>query len=372
MSQTDPTPPRDSPSPAETGVAARKFAYWAIALLVVAIVVHLLTLPPKHDDDGAPPEEAVTPSGEPLTRVTKPAQKNPLDAERAMGYLRRVCEIGPRISGTQGMQRQQQLVSEHFKALDAEVEFQPFTYPHPLTRKRVSMANLIVRWRPDAKRRVLLCAHYDTRPLPDQDPDPAARKNGVCLGANDGASGVAVLMELGHLMAERFEERADDDDFGVDFVLFDAEELVYAERGPYFLGSQYFATKYQQRGPSDWSYEAAVLLDMVGDADLRLPYEQNSYLNRQSRPIAQEVWGVAERLGVEEFVPKLGPLVRDDHLALRQYGGIRAIDIIDFDYPHWHTRGDTPDKCSGESLAKVGWVVWEWLLERAEEGSEKP
>ncbi|MEQ8847443.1 M28 family peptidase [Botrimarina sp.] len=359
MTDTPPDAPRLKP---------RALAVGATAALAVATALHLVMIPPGGSPTAHELAEGRTPAGEPLRRVANTPVENPLDADRAMGYLRDLCAIGPRISGTPGMQRQQQLVSEHFKELGAEVEFQPFTYPHPLTGKRVSLANLIVRWRPDAERRVLLCAHYDTRPLPDQDPDRAARQSGVFVGANDGASGVAVLMELGHLMAERFEEQASDEDFGVDFVLFDAEELVYRERDPYFLGSQYFASRYKNRRPDEWSYEAAVLLDMVGDADLRLPYEANSYLNRQSRPIAQEVWAVAERLGVDEFVPKLGPQVSDDHLALRRYGGIRAIDIIDFDYPHWHTRADTPDKCSGESLAKVGWVVWEWLLERAGEG----
>ncbi|CAN0364203.1 unnamed protein product, partial [Ectocarpus sp. 4 AP-2014] len=163
---------------------------------------------------------------------------------------------------------------------------------------------------------------------------------------------------------------ATDPDFGVDFAFFDAEELVYTDRDPYFLGSQWFGRQYKDRRPRPnpaggpaikWSYDAAVLLDMVGDANLGIYWEGHSYGSRQSRPICREVWDVAERLGVKQFVPQVKHTVTDDHLALRKYGGIRAIDVIDFDYPYWHTTQDTPDKCSGRSLATVGWVVWEWI-----------
>lgn len=301
---------------------------------------------------------------------------NPVDGERAMGYLRDVCALGPRLSGSPGMLAQQKLVKEHFAALGVEAEEQRFQAANPRSRgQRVRMTNLVFRWRPEATRRVLLCAHYDTRPFPDQDPSPTQRRSGVFLGANDGASGVALLMELGNLLAKRLDEGAPDKDFGVDFALFDGEELVYSDRDPYFLGSQWFATQYAKRPPlaaidggkpRPWEYEAAVLVDMVADADLQLHFEGHSFATRQSRPVAREVWDVAERLGVKEFVPSVRHTVQDDHLALRQYGGIRAIDVIDFDYPAWHTTADTPERCSGDSLAKVGWVLWEWIVERAE------
>ncbi|MEN0112022.1 MAG: M28 family peptidase, partial [Planctomycetota bacterium] len=274
---------------------------------------------------------------------------------------------------------QQALLREHFESLGATVQLQRFKGPDPRARgRRVRMANLVARWRSDATRRVLLCAHYDTRPLPDRDPDPAARRNGVFIGANDGGSGVAVLMELAHLMPSAFGDESEtksDDPLGVDFALFDAEEFVYSDRDPYFLGSQWFGQRYKRREPlppveparepRPWRYDAAVLLDMVGDADLQLYFEGYSFARRDTRAIAREVWDVAERLGVREFVPGVRHRVEDDHVALRRYGGIAAIDVIDFDYPHWHTTRDTPERCSGESLAKVGWVVWEWLLQRA-------
>lgn len=379
----------DSPPP-EPGHAVRVACLWITGLVVLATVVHLLTLPPSSGETEGAGVEVAAPSEEPdsigwrgdlpITRVAADVA-SPLDPQRAMGYLRAVCDLGPRISGSRAMGAQQRMLVEHFEGLGAkaevevEVELQRFAAPHPRQKsKRVKMANVIVRWRPAAPNRVLLCGHYDTRPLPDQDSDPRARQiEGGCLGANDGGSSVAVLMELGHLMAERFETEATDPDFGVDFALFDAEELVYSDRDPYFLGSQWFGRQYKARRPRPdpaggppikWSYDAAVLLDMVGDADLQIHWEGHSFGSRQSRPICREVWEVAQRLGVKEFVQQVKHTVMDDHLALRKYGGIRAIDVIDFDYPHWHTTQDTPDKCSGESLATVGWVMWEWLLER--------
>ncbi|TWU00511.1 succinyl-diaminopimelate desuccinylase [Botrimarina colliarenosi] len=315
----------------------------------------------------------------PLAAFSQEAPANPVEGDRAMGYLRAICDIGPRVSGSPGMLAQQKLITEHFAGLGVEVEEQRFRAPHPQNRaKRVPMVNLVVRWRPEATRRVLLCGHYDTRPFADQDPDPQARRTGTFVGANDGGSGTALLMELGHLMKDQFDDATDDPDFGVDFAFFDAEEFVFDDRDTYFLGSQWFGTQYAKRGPlpavdggkpREWSYEAAVLFDMVADKDLQIYWEGHSFASRQSRPIAREVWDVAERLGVEEFVPQVRHTVLDDHLALRKYGGIRAIDLIDFDYPYWHTLGDTPDKCSGASMAKVGWVTWEWLLERSKDRS---
>ncbi|MGL4511971.1 MAG: M28 family peptidase [Lacipirellulaceae bacterium] len=288
-------------------------------------------------------------------------QPNPLDADRAFGYLKRLCDLGPRPSGSPAMLKQQGLLVEHFERLDAKVELQRFAARNP-RGGRVKMANIIARYLPDAKRRVVLCAHYDTRPFPDRDPNPVARTRGRFLGASDGASGTAVLMELAHHM-RAYAERHGDAAVGVDLVMLDGEELVYVERrDPYFLGSTWFAQQYLKR-KGGWSYEAAVLFDMVGDADLQVHQEWHSATWPESRPLMESLWRTADRIGVKEFVPTVKHSVQDDHLPLRNIGKIPAVDLIDFDYPYWHTEADTPRKCSGESLAKVGWVVLEWLNE---------
>lgn len=298
---------------------------------------------------------------------------NPISGERAFAYLTQLCKLGSRASGSSGMQRQQAMLAKFFEDRGAEVELQEFLIRHPLTGERVRCANLIVRWHPDAKQRVLLCAHYDTRPLPDRDPNPRRRREGVFVGANDGASGVAVLMELANHIPKAEMQ------IGVDFVLFDAEELVFnggyrGDVGEYFLGSKHFARNYKNNPPPH-QYRWGVLLDMVGDAQLELLQEGYSVSWPDTRPLVMEIWQTAARLGVDEFVPrtKRGTregFIRDDHLPLRNIARIPTCNIIDADYPdapfgapgsYWHTEQDIPRNCSGESLAKVGWVVFEWL-----------
>lgn len=290
--------------------------------------------------------------GEAPDSGTKP--ENPLDALRAYRYLEQICAIGPRPTGSKGMAAQQDLLEKHFTELGGDVVRQTFRAPSPLGGE-VSLTNLIVRWHPERKKRILLCTHYDTRPLPDRDPDPVRRTSGVFIGANDGASGVAVLMELAHLMGDL------EGPYGVDFVFFDGEEFIFVERrDPYFLGSNWFALQYV-KNPPDVRYRWGVLLDMVGDRDLQLHQEGFSATWRDTRPLVKQIWDKAEELGVEEFIPRIGMDIRDDHLPLHNVAKIPTCNIIDLNYPYWHTEQDVPKNCSPTSLAKVGWVVYEWL-----------
>lgn len=295
---------------------------------------------------------------------------NPFDGQRAYGYLQQICAIGPRVSGSPGMMQQLRLLRQHFAQLGGHVSFQQFLVPNPLGGRKVQMINTIVQWHPEKQERILLCAHYDTRPLPDRDPNPIQQREGKFIGANDGASGVAVLMELANLMPSL------DIRYGVDFVLFDGEELVYVERRDrYFLGSEWFARQYVKQ-PPPYKYRWGVLLDMVGDTDLQIYQEGHSVSWDDTRPLVAAIWGTAQRLGVSEFVARAKYQVQDDHLALRHVAKIPTCDIIDFDYPAWHTASDLPDHCSPTSLAKVGWVVYEWLrgqgAEVGDRGSAKP
>jgi|GEM_PF-210586 len=280
------------------------------------------------------------------------------DSERAFGYLEKICAIGPRISGTQGMQQQQQLLIDFFEKQNGVVQLQAFDVRHPLTGARTTLANLIARFGVDRPKRYLIAAHYDTRPFPDRDP---VNPRGVFLGANDGGSGVAALMELSHHLRDL------PSDVGVDLILFDGEELVYdSDRDPYFLGSTHFAREYLAQ-PTTPRYQAGILLDMVGDAEQHFYIEKNSW--RYARPVVREVWGLAEDLGVKSFHSRVKHEVRDDHIPLNTIARIPTIDIIDFDYPrpttrgmsYWHTQQDVPANCSGESLAAVVYVVHQWL-----------
>ncbi len=284
--------------------------------------------------------------------VPKPA---PIDAARAFGYLKRICEIGPRPAGSEANTRQRQLVAEHFRTMGATVREQPFHGQDPINGRRVEMVNLIGSWFPDRTDRIVIGAHYDTRPHPDQEPNPIDRAKPF-LGANDGASGVALLMEIAHHLKDL------PTPWGVDLVLFDGEELVYDQTGEYFLGSKAFARAYKadrRSGRSRVRYAGGMVLDMVGDRDLRLPKEP--YSLRFAGGLVRQVWEVAERLGAKAFVDEVGAQeVLDDHLPLID-AGIPTIDIIDFEYPHWHMATDLPEQCSGESLAQVGRVVTGWL-----------
>ncbi len=292
-------------------------------------------------------------AGNPSSRSGRLTLENiPFNGERAYQYLNQICELGPRPSGSPAMAAQQKMLVEHFQKQGGQVNLQQFRVRHPQDGSEVRMANLIVTWHPERKNRILLCAHYDTRPFPDRDP---INPRGTFLGANDGASGVSVLMELGEHVASM------PGDLGVDFVLFDGEEFIFDDdRDIYFLGSEYFARQYAAKR-MDTRYRSAVLLDMVGDKDLQILEERNSLNTRESRALVKEIWATAARLKVPEFVARLGPELSDDHLPLQRTAKLPAIDIIDFTYPYWHTQQDIPENCSALSLAKVGWVVREWL-----------
>ncbi|MEI8317774.1 MAG: M28 family peptidase [Planctomycetia bacterium] len=277
---------------------------------------------------------------------------------RAMAHLEAIVAIGPRVSGSPGMTQQRELIVEHFRTAGATVTKQPFQIRDRKSGKAVAMENIVVAWHPDRTERILLGAHYDTRPFPDRDrEDP----RGTFVGANDGASGVALLMELAGAMPGLAGP------VGVDFVLFDAEEYVFGPRDPYFLGSTHFARQYaagRKSGETAWSYRAGLVLDMVADADLVVYQESKSVSWPDTRPVVNEVWDVAKRMGVRQFVARPGYEVEDDHVPLRNLGKIPTADIIDFDYPSWHTTHDTAAACSGESLEAVGSVVLQWLREQ--------
>jgi hypothetical protein len=277
----------------------------------------------------------------------------PFDGLQTYEYLKQLCALGPRRSGSPGMAAQQKLLAEHFQKLGGQVEFQRFAVRHPHESSVVPMANLIVHWHPQSTARILLCAHYDTLPFPLQDKE---NTRGIFLGANDNASGVAVLMELARHIPT-LQTR-----YGIDFVLFDGEEFIFNRWDRLFLGSEYFSREYVKATPPyQYRYRWGVLLDMVGDADLQIYQERNSMWWKDTRPLVEQIWATAARLGVPEFVAKPKYEIDDDHVTLHSVGHIPCIDVIDFDYPPWHTQGDTPDKCSPLSLAKVGWVMREWI-----------
>ncbi len=295
-------------------------------------------------------------------RQVRVAEPHHFDGRRAYRFLNDLCLFGPRPSGSAAMAKQRVWLTQYFSQLGARVVPQSFIVRHPDTGQQVTLSNLIVQWHPERPERVLLCTHYDTRPYPDRDPDPNGRR-GVFVGANDGASGVAVLCELANFMPDL------PGPLGVDFVLFDAEEFVFDDRrDKYFRGSDYFARQYAA-GTLAYTYRYAVLLDMVGDAELQIYQER--YSVQYALPVVRSIWRVARELGSGQFVARVRHRLLDDHVPLIEIAKIPTCCLVDFDYPgsgspnsYWHTREDTPDKCSAESLAVVGRIVLAWLRQQ--------
>lgn len=204
--------------------------------------------------------------------------------------------------------------------------------------------NLVAK-RGEASPRIILGAHYDSRLFADQDPDPSNRSLPV-PGANDGASGVAVLLELARILPQ--------DTPPLWLVFFDAEDNGRIDGWDWILGSRAFV----QNNPLQ--PQAVVIVDMIGDADLQIYQERNS-----SPQLTAEIWAAAQKAGHgETFIPEYRFSMLDDHTPFLQ-AGIPAVAIIDFDYPYWHTRADTPDKVSPQSLQIVGETLVAWLAERS-------
>jgi Zn-dependent M28 family amino/carboxypeptidase len=261
------------------------------------------------------------------------------DAEHAFQYLVRQCEFGPRNHGSNGHENAREYLISELKQYSKEVVAQEFK--HKDKPKSVKLTNIIARFGKKGGEKILLSAHWDTRPFAEHDVNPEKRNTPI-IGANDGASGVAVLLEVAKILKSNPPENE------IFIVLFDGEDYGKS-LSEMFLGSRYFAKNMAQ-----WKPDYGILLDMIGDKELNLPMEQFSL--RASLELTQRVWRIAKDLGLDAFHPQLGTAIMDDHIPLIE-AGIPCIDIIDFDYPYWHTTEDTPDKCSAESLGTVGKLI---------------
>jgi glutaminyl-peptide cyclotransferase len=245
--------------------------------------------------------------------------------------------LGPRTPGSEGHERIQKWIMDELSTAGWDAEIQEL-------QSGQTIKNIIAR-RGDTGPLIIIGAHYDSRFVADHDPDPNLRSQAV-IGANDGASGVAVLLELARTLP-------DDLPFRLWLVFFDAEDNGGIEGWDWIMGSRAFVASLQE------TPEAAVIIDMIGDANLNIPIEQNS-----NPALVEEIWQVANNLGYENiFLNQPGYSMIDDHTPFLE-AGIPAIDIIDFDYPYWHTTQDTPDKVSADSLEVIGRTLAAWLRAR--------
>jgi glutaminyl-peptide cyclotransferase len=256
----------------------------------------------------------------------------------AYGLAWQQCAMGPRVTGTKQGWATGDLIAAQLTAAGWTVEEQQFSY------RDTPVRNIIGRKGQGPA--VLIGAHYDTRPFADRNPTGA--QNQPIIGADDGASGVAVLLELARVLdVERTGKQ-------VWLAFFDGEDRGELDGWPFAVGADYMATHLSDRP------EAMILLDMVGDT------EQDFYWEGYSdKGLMAQLWDVAAVLGYSaEFIRDYKWSMDDDHIPFIK-AGIPSVDIIDFDYPYWHTTQDTCDKLSVESLGRVGHVLQTWL-ERAD------
>ncbi len=270
-----------------------------------------------------------------LTSCTASSQGISFDGLRALRHVEAQVEFGPRIPGSEASIKTAGWIIEQLEATGWEVETQHFNHlGTPLINIIGKLSGV------DESRPILLGAHYDTRPSADRD---TINPEAPVPGANDGASGVAILLELAHVLdKDRLEQT-------IWLVFFDAEDSGNIDGWDWIIGSSFFAENLTQE------IEAVVIVDMVGDRDLQLYIEKNS-----DPDLVQEIWNAAELSGCQAFINTPKYSIIDDHLPFLRKG-IPAVDIIDFDYPYWHTLDDTVDKVSADSLEQVGRALQQWL-----------
>ncbi|HET7450457.1 MAG TPA: M28 family peptidase, partial [Gaiellaceae bacterium] len=283
------------------------------------------------------------------------------DGGAAIGYVKTQLDFGPRIPGSEGHRRTGDWIVAEMRRRADTVVVQEWTHTTAAGAK-LPLRNVIARFRPDLKDRVLYVTHWDTRPISDEATNPLQRQLPV-PGANDGASGVALFLALGDAL-----KKAPPTQFGVDLLFVDGEDYGdFSKDQDVLLGSKYFA----EHLPSpDYRPVFGVLWDMIGDRELQIFEEDNSV--RAAPEVVARVWQQAADLGYGEyFVPRVQYSLIDDHMPLIK-AGLRVIDVIDYDYPHppregearisyHHTPDDRLDKVSAKSLQIVGDVAIQLL-----------
>lgn len=291
-------------------------------------------------------------------------------ADSAYAYIEKQVSFGPRVPGSTAQQKCAEWMSGKFRSFGYQVTEQKFNAVL-YNGKTVPGINLVASYKPEATKRILLAAHWDSRPISDKDPH---QKNKAIDGANDGASGVGVLMEIARNLAR------DSAEAGVDFVLFDVEDWGAPEgytgdvsalaNGGWCLGSEYWSKTPHKAG---YSAYYGILLDMVGAADARFYHEQ--YSLHYAPSIISTVWNAASQLGFGPYFPNTpGGGITDDHVPVNEIAKIPMIDIIDYRidstggnfFPYHHTLGDNMSAINKNTLKAVGQTVMHVVYQESE------
>ena len=278
------------------------------------------------------------------------------DKGNAFRYLVEQCEFGPRNPGSNGYKQCLDYLQNTLSGFADTILLQSFVLDDLVNEKSYDLTNIIARFKMDEPEQLLIGAHWDTRPWADEDPVPEKRNDPI-IGANDGASGVAVILELARIL------NASPPPIGITLVLFDGEDMGRSGTPKsYAQGSLAFAKDLPIEKPDE-----AIILDMIGDAELHIPIERYSY--QQNRQLVKKLWGLAKVLSLDAFESRIEYSIYDDHVPLWAEAKIPAVDIIDFNYPnsytnYWHTTQDLPEHCSAESLGQVGTLLVHYIYGR--------
>ena len=280
------------------------------------------------------------------------------NADSAYNYVAKQLDFGPRVPGSEAHAKCAEWFIDFFNDKADTVYVQEFR-SRLYNGKSIDGKNIIASFNPEARKRILLAAHWDSRPYADHDPD-RTKWNTPIDGANDGASGVGVLMEIARVLAENPMKT------GIDIILFDLEDygapqyLNLMTNNDWALGSQYWSVN-----PHIYNYRAyfGILLDMVGAPNPRFPKE---YYTQQFAPsVSNEVWRIARELGYDQyFINEIGHPINDDHIYVNVNANIPMIDLIHLEdnedssfYPYWHTLNDNIEQIDTKTLGMVGDVV---------------
>ena len=323
-------------------------------LIPVLSVLLLVSCNGKQTPDKKPGNEK-----EPQKNIVIPS----FNADSAYHFVKAQTDFGPRVPETKAHKSCGNWLVQQLSQYADTVMVQEFRM-RIFNGKGMDGQNIIASFNPDAKKRIVLCAHWDSRPFADQEEDPA-KWNTPIDGANDGASGTGVLMEC----ARNFKLQPLNDKIGVDIVLFDLEDYGprqdeaerYDEGDNWALGSQYWA-----KNPHIYGYKAyyGILLDMVGGSQPNFPKEY--YSQGYAGWVLNKVWRTAHDLGYRPyFSNELGAPISDDHIPMNALAGIPTIDIIDLQpnssngcFPEmWHTLNDNISQINKETLGMVGDVL---------------
>lgn len=287
--------------------------------------------------------------------VVTPAVLGNFDADSAYTYLARQVAFGPRVPETAAHRKTGDWLASELKRHGAKVIEQKATLV-TFDNTPINARNIFGSFNPDAKDRILLLAHWDCRPWADQDPDPEKRSLPVD-GANDGASGVAVLLEIARQLSLQPVKK------GIDILFVDAEDWgTEGDDDSWALGTKYFVEHPIMEG---YSPRQAILLDMVGGENA--VFSREYFSERYNPKLNEEIWSIAHRLGYGGMFPnKIGSAITDDHIELIK-AGIPAIDIIEYHpdgagfNPRWHTTSDNLEGISKSTLKAVGETLMTYL-----------